>query len=407
VTAQLPRNREFRRLWLGDTASSFGYQMLVLAVGWQMYELTDSALSLGLIGLVQFGSQLLFTLPAGHYADHHDRRRITAACQAMQCVVAATLAAGSAGAWLGSGTLYLCSFALGIAQAFQSPSVRALLPTIVTQAELPQAVAWSAAAKKAAVIIGPALGGVVYLAHAAAVYGAGAVFFALAGVLFARIHAPAQPPEPEAVSLKSVFGGFSFVRAHRILLGAISMDLFATLLGTVTALMPIYARDILETGPWGLGLLRAAPAVGAILVSAYLVRAPFRQGVGRTMFASVTVFGAATIAFGLSHSLPLSLAALAVMGAADMVSVVIRLSLVQLETPNDMRGRVSALHSLCTGTSNHLGQFRAGAMAQWLGTIPAVVVGGIGILLVVVLWRRWFPGLAQREALQSQSDARN
>jgi MFS family permease len=210
---------------------------------------------------------------------------------------------------------------------------------------------------------------------------------------------PVKAREPEPVTLKSFFGGVDYIRRNPVVLGAISLDLFATLLGSATALLPIYARDILETGPWGLGLLRAAPAAGAVLVSAYLIRAPFTRGVGRTMLAAVAGFGLATIVFGLSTSLPLSLAALMVMGASDMISVVIRLSLVQLETPDAMRGRVSAVNSLCTGTSNHLGQFESGVVAAWLGTVPSVVIGGIGTLLIVVLWMHWFPALARREAL--------
>jgi hypothetical protein len=212
---------------------------------------------------------------------------------------------------------------------------------------------------------------------------------------------PYKAPDPEPVTLKSLFGGLAYMRRHPVILGAITLDLFATLLGGATALLPIYAKDILDTGPWGLGLLRAAPALGAVLVSAYLVRSPFRHEVGRIMFASVAIFGIATIVFGLSRSLPLSLAALVVMGASDMVSVVIRLSLVQLDTPDEMRGRVSAVNSLCTGTSNHLGQFRSGLTADWFGVVPSVVIGGIGTLAIVALWMRWFPDLARRQALQN------
>ena len=392
--------RPFRRYWLGETASTLAWQMLVVALGWQMYELTGSALSLGLIGLVQFASQLLFTLVAGYAADRYNRRYIALACQLVQCALAATLAAGSHAGWLDSNALYACAFLLGSAQAFQSPTMRALLPALVAREVLAKSIAWSSAAKKAAVIIGPALGGVIYLIDAGTVYGASAASFAAAGAFLSGIRVPFKEPDPEPVTLNSIFGGIAYMLRHPVLLGAISLDLFATLLGGATALLPIYARDILETGPWGLGLLRAAPAVGAVAVSAYLVRSPFRRDVGRIMFSSVAWFGAATIVFGLSRSLPLSLAALVLMGASDMVSVVIRLSLVQLETPDEMRGRVSAVNSLCTGTSNHLGQFRSGVTADWFGTVASVVIGGIGTLLVVLLWMRWFPRLARRQSLQ-------
>jgi MFS family permease len=400
LESDLFAHRPFRRYWLGETASTLAWQMLVVALGWQMYELTGSALSLGLIGLVQFLSQLLFTLVAGYAADRHDRRYIAFICQLVQCALAATLASGSYAGWLSSGALYACAFLLGSAQAFQSPTMRALLPALVGREVLAKSIAWSSAAKKAAVIIGPALGGVIYLLDASVVYGTSALAFAAAGAFLSTIRVPFKAPDPEPVTLKAIFGGLAYMRRHPVLLGAISLDLFATLLGGATALLPIYARDILDTGPWGLGLLRAAPAVGAVLVSAYLVRSPFRRGVGRIMFVSVAMFGAATIVFGLSRSLPLSLAALVLMGASDMISVVIRLSLVQLETPDEMRGRVSAVNSLCTGTSNHLGQFRSGVTADWFGTVASVVIGGIGTLLVVALWMRWFPVLSRRQSLQ-------
>jgi len=397
----LRQHAPFRRYWLGETASTLGWQMVAVAIGWQMYELTDSALALGLIGLVQFLSQLLFTLAAGYAADRYDRRYIALACQLVQCALGAALAYAAYGGWVSSGFLYGCAFLLGTARAFQSPTLRALLPVLVARALLARSIAWSSAANKAAVIAGPALGGVIYLLDASVVYAASALCFAGAGSLFAGIRVAFTAPDPEPVTLKSLFGGIGYMCHHPVILGAITLDLFATLLGGVPALLPIYAKDILDTGPWGLGLLRAAPAVGAVLVSAYLVRSPFRQEVGRIMFASVAMFGIATIVFGVSRSLPLSLTALVVMGASDMVSVVIRLTLVQLETPDEMRGRVSAVNSLCTGTSNQLGQFRAGVTADCFGVVPSVVIGGIGALLIVALWMRWFPSLARRQSLQT------
>ena len=389
----------FGRYWGGETASTVAWQMLVVAFGWQMYELTGSALSLGLIGLVTFVAQLTFMLVAGYVADRYNRRHIAVLCQVLQGGLGAALAAASYFGALTSEVLYCAAFLLGAAQAFQSPTLRALLPALVAREVLAQRVAWSSATKKAADIVGPALGGLIYLIDAGAVYAAGALCFGLGGALFSGIRLAYTPPPVQRVTLDAFFGGIGHLRHHPILLGAISLDLFATLAGSATALLPIYARDILDTGPLGLGLLRGAPAVGAVLVSAFLVRAPLARGTGRIMFASVALFGAGTIVFGLSTSLPLSFAALALIGAADMVSVVIRLSLVQLETPDAMRGRVSSVHALCTGTSNQLGQFRSGVVAEWYGVVASVVAGGIATLLIVALWMRWFPGLARRESV--------
>jgi MFS family permease len=396
-------NPDFRRFWQGETASTLAFQMLMVAMGWQMYEITNSPLSLGLVGLTHFASQLIFTLSAGHVADRYDRRRVAGVCQILQAAVAVWLAAGSHAGWLNSEGLYIASFLIGTGQAFQSPSIRALLSTLVDRPSLPAAIAWSSAARKAAIITGPALGGVMYLLGPSVVYAATAVSFVAAGALLVRIRAPTEAPSREPVTLPFMFGGVTYIRSNPVVLGAMSLDLFATLLGGATALLPIYARDILETGPWGLGLLRAAPAVGALLISVYLVRSPFTSSVGRIMFASVAAFGVATIVFGLSRSLPLSLAALMVLGAADMVSVVIRSSLIQLETPDEMRGRVSAVNSLFNSTANQLGQFESGLVAAWLGTVPSVVIGGVGTLLIVGLWMKLFPSLVARQVLATRN----
>jgi MFS family permease len=400
----LLRHPAFTRFWIGDIASTLASQMLVLAVGWQIYDITGSALSLGLVGLAHFGAQLLCTFPAGHAADRYDRRRVAMICQLVQCAVALLYAAANFGGWLDSNILYAGVALTGIAQTFQNPALRALLPSLVGEELLPRCIAFHAAAKKTAIILGPALGGVMYLWGANAVFAGGAACFALAGAILIGIRVAREPRRYEPITLRYVFGGLHYIFSKPIILGAISLDLFAMLLGGAVALLPIYARDILQTGPWGLGLLRSAPAVGAVLASVYLVHAPLASHVGKILFASVAVFGLTTIAFGVSTSLPLSLLMLAIMGAADMVSVVIRSSLVQLETPVDMRGRVSAVHSLFTGTSNHLGQFESGVTAAWWGTVPAVVVGGIGTLAVVGLWWRWFPALVRREALTARRE---
>jgi len=398
LPAQL-RRPDFTRFWTGDTATVLAYQMLVVAIGWQVYDLTNSALDLGLVGLAHFCAQILFSIPAGHVADRYDRRRVALVCQLIQAVVAITLALANHGGWVSRALIYACSFGIGAALTFQSPALRAMLPGLVGDAVLPQAIAWDATMRKVAVIFGPALGGGLYIFGPTLVHATSVVCFVLAGAVFIGIRAKPTVRRREPVTLATVLGGFAYIRHQRVILGAISLDLFATLLGGVTALLPIYAKDILATGPEGLGLLRAAPAIGAVAASAYLVRWPLTRGVGRIMFVCVAVFGIATIAFGVSRLLALSLAALIVLGAADMVSVVIRTSLIQIETPDDMRGRVSAVNSLFTGTSNQLGQFQAGVMATLLGTVPAVVFGGAATLLVTGLWIRWFPQLAARETL--------
>ena len=399
MQTSLFRHTAFMRFWVGDIASTLANQMLVLAVGWQIYDITNSALSLGLVGLAHFGAQLLFTLPAGHVADRYDRRHVAMICQLIQCAAALTLAAGNAAGWIGAEVIYACVALTGMAQTFQNPALRALLPSLVGIDLLQRCIAFHAAAKKTAVIVGPALGGLVYLWGASAVYVGSAACYALAGVIILCIHSRFVRRSHEPATLHYVLGGLHYIFGKPIILGAITLDLFATLLGGAVALLPIFARDILQTGPLGLGLLRSAPAVGAVLASLYLVRWPLTHSVGKILFISVAIFGVTTIVFGLSAWLPVSLLALALMGAADMVSAVIRLTLVQLETPAEMRGRVSAVHSLFTGTSNHLGQFESGITAAWWGAMPAVVVGGIGTLVVVGLWLRWFPDLIRREVI--------
>lgn len=394
-------NTAFTRLWTAETATVLAYQMVAVAIGWQVYDLTGSALDLGLVGLAHFGAQLLFSLPAGHAADRYDRRRIVLACQLLQTAIAILLAVGSHAGWISGPAVYVAAFCIGTATTLQSPAMRSMMPALVGQDELPRAIAWSATMKKAATILGPALGGGLYLAGANFVYGTAAVCFVAAGLAIISIRKAAPRSQREPVTLGFMLGGFAYIRRQKVVLGAISLDLFATLLGGVTALLPIYAKDILHTGPEGLGLLRAAPAAGAVLASIYLARSPLARGVGSILFGAVTLFGVATLVFGVSTALPLSLAALFVLGAADMVSQVIRTSLIQLETPDEMRGRVNAVNSLFTGTSNQLGQFQAGVMATLLGTVPAVIFGGCGTLIVVALWMHWFPAIRQRQTLAS------
>jgi MFS family permease len=407
----LLKQRAFVRFWLTRLAGTAANQMLMVAVGWQMYELTASAWDLGLVGLYQFLPALLFTLVAGYAADRVDRAKIVAGCIAAQGAVAVVLAIASyeyalpgnkpAAGWLSRELLLAISVVLGLARAFQMPAQQALIALLVPAPLLPRAMAFSASGLQAAVIAGPALGGAIYIADAAAVYGACAALLALAMVLALSIRYAHVPVPYERPTVATLMAGVSFIARRKVLLGAVSLDLFAVLLGGATALLPMFAKDILHVDAWGLGLLRGAPAVGALVTSIALTRWPMDRMVGPKLLSAVALFGVATIVFGLSTSFWLSLGALAVTGAADMVSVVIRQTLVQLETPNEMRGRVSAVNSVFIGASNQLGEFESGATAAWLGPVGSVVVGGVGTVVVALLWLRLFPTLARRDHLQS------
>ena len=313
--------------------------------------------------------------------------------------MALALALGSGAGLVTREWLLALSVVLGALCAAQMPAQQALTPLLVPAAELPRALAFSSGGLQAAIIAGPALGGLIYAAGATATYGACAALFAVAGALCLAIRYEHQPPPHEPPSWHSLLAGLRFVAANKVVLGAVTLDLFAVLLGGATALLPMFAKDILHVGPLGLGLLRGAPAVGALVMSLVLTRWPARRRVGPLMLAAVAVYGAATLVFGLSTNFGLSMAALAVTGAADMISVVIRQTLVQLETPDAMRGRVSAVNSLFIGASNQLGEFESGATAAWLGPVGSVVLGGVGVLVVAGLWPRLFPALSRRDAL--------
>jgi MFS family permease len=398
-------HRAYMRFWSSRLAGSAGNQMMMVAVGWQMYDLTGSAWDLGLVGLLQFLPALLLTLPAGHAADRFHRGRILALTMAAWAVLGLVLVAASHGHWASRGLLLGLSVALGVVKAFQMPASQSLTPLLVPPALLPRALAFSSMAMQASIIGGPAIGGFVYVAGAQAVYAVCTALFAVAFALMVGVRYEHAPPPAQPVTLATLFAGFHFIWRRPVVLGAISLDLFAVLLGGATALLPIFAKDVLLVGPWALGLLRAAPGAGALAMSAVLARWPITRRVGRVMLGAVAVYGVATLVFGVSRSLVLSIVALAVAGAADMVSIVIRHSLVQLETPDDMRGRVSAVNSVFIGASNQLGEFESGAVAAWLGPVWSVVTGGIGTLLVTALWARLFPELARRERLASTTPA--
>lgn len=379
--------------------ASSAQQMLLVALGWQMYALTSSPWDLGLVGLMQFLPALLLTIPAGSLVDRVDRRAVLGASVALQALVAGVLAFGSATDSVQRETILALSVAIGTARALQAPAQQAMLPGLVSLDALPRALALSSSVLQIAIIGGPALGGFVYVAGAQVVYGLALAMYvvSLACVVALRYR---RNVRATALSLASVFAGFRFIWQHKVVLGAVSLDLFAVLLGGAAALLPIFAKDVLQTGPWGLGLLRAAPAAGALIMAVTLARHPLERNVGRRMFVAVAVFGIAILVFALSRNFALSFIALAISGAADMVSVVVRQTLVQLETPDDMRGRVSAVNSTFIGASNQLGEFRAGAVAAWLGAVGSAVVGAVGTILVVAAWMRMFPSLARRDRLR-------
>lgn len=395
------QHQGFLWFWFARVASVLAFQMLAVAVGWQIYALTHRAFDLGMIGLVQFVPAVLLALPAGHMADRYDRRRLVLVCQIIEGLAIGLLAAGTFLHWFHYSAILVMVFLIAAARAFAHPTLQTLLPSLVPPALLPKAVAASASAGQSALIVGPAIGGFLYIAGPGVVYGvSGFLCFAAAFSMWRlRTERPLVHREPP--TLRTVFAGIAFIRRQPVVLGAISLDLFAVLLGGATTLLPIFARDILHTGPWGLGLLRAAPAVGALTLSVWVAHNPLTRRVGRIMFGAVAGFGLATIVFALSTSLVLSLIVLVVLGACDMISVVIRMALVQLTTPNEMLGRVNAVNTVFVSTSNQLGGFESGVTATWFGTIPAVLIGGIGTLIIVGLWMWWFPELRQRQQLQS------
>ncbi len=376
--------------------------MHIVAVGWQIYALTQDPLDLGLVGLVQFLPVVLLVLVTGQVADRFDRRRVVFVARLALAVCLFSLAWWSYAGAVSRPVVFVIVFLIGVCHAFQIPSSQALIPTLVTAAQLPKAIAWGSIGFQGATVVGPAMGGFLYLAGPTAVYSLCGVLYLLSGLLVTRVHQQGPRSKRPPVTRQSLFAGFVFIRSQPVILGAISLDLFMVLLGGATALMPIFAGEILKVGPWGLGLLRAAPGVGAVAMAVVFAFRPIRRRVGRWMFGAAAGFGVMTILFGLSSNFWLSLAVLVLLGASDMVNIVIRQSIVQLDTPDHMRGRVSSVNSVFIGASNRLGEFESGLTAAWLGTIPSTVLGGVGTLLVAALWVRWFPALWQREGLRRQ-----
>jgi MFS family permease len=385
-------------------------EMQSVAVGWQVYAITNRPLDLGYVGLAQFAPGFVLFLFAGHAADLFDRRKLLTCCYAGYGLCSALLLAISWRAPQSVHLIYVVLVFVGVSRSFSFPVSRAILPHLVPEAHFSNAVAWNASTFQIATIAGPALGGIAYALFRGpeAVYALAVTVSILSIVLTLRIHPLPVSPEKEMaervtgkepISMRTVLAGFRFIHERKLILGSISLDIFAVLLGGAVALLPVYARTILHTGPWGLGLLRSSPGVGAALMAIVVAHRPIHRRAGLTMLLAVAAFGIFTIVFGISHSLILSLVALFLTGAADMVSVIIRATLVQVATPDEMRGRVNAVDMLFIGVSNELGEFESGLTAQWFGTVPAVVLGGVGTLVVIATWAWLFPELRKADEL--------
>ncbi|MFA0814864.1 MAG: MFS transporter [Anaerofustis sp.] len=396
-----PQNKQYRPslicFLIARISMASANQLIAIAIGWQIYELTQSAFYLGLVGLMQFIPLILLTLFAGYAADRYNRKMIIGIAYAIQICNFFLLAYSSDQGTVTPHMLLFAAFLAGAANSMGGPSMQSLLPNIVPTEIFPKAAAWNASGFQVATILGPAMGGILYVWGAHVVYAtAGCVMVvALGAMMILKVGERQIHREP--VTLKTMLAGISFIKSRPVILGAISLDLFAVLFGGATALLPIYASTILHVGSEGLGMLRAAPAVGALLVSFVLAKKPIERKVGIRMFTAVIFFGAATIVFALSKSFALSAIALFILGGCDVISVVIRSTLVQLQTPDEMRGRVSSVNQIFIGTSNQLGEFESGVTAAWFGTVPAAIIGGCGTVIIVLLWMKLFPELRKKD----------
>jgi MFS family permease len=391
---------DFAYLQLARFCSVIGMEMQSVAVGWQVYEITNRALDLGLVGLAQFLPGILLFLISGHAADRYNRCKLLMLSYGGLALCSGLLLAITLSGTRSVYPIYGVMLLIGVARSFSGPAGRALLPLVVPEEHFQNAVAWGSSIFQTATILGPALGGFVYAIFGArVVYATAMVAAAAAAFAMLRVKTKSEPRPREAVDLHSVLAGLRYIWTHKIVLGSVSLDLFAVLLGGAVALLPVYAKDILKTGPWGLGLLRCAPGIGAGAMAILLAYRPLRRKAGATMLWCVAGFGAFTILFGVSHSLALSMVALAFVGASDMVSVVIRAVLVQLATPDEMRGRVNAVEMIFIGGSNEFGQFESGLTAWWIGSVPAVILGGVGAIIVTAAWAALFPELRSVDQL--------
>jgi MFS family permease len=393
------RHRSYTLFFASRFLTAFATQIVSVSVGWQMYDETKNPFYLGLIGLFQFLPSLVLVLITGTVSDRYNRRAIVSACMVLGAISTGFMLFMTLTGTFSPYPVFAVMLLFGIERAFMAPAVQSLAPNLIPPEDLPNAVAWNSSSWQAATIIGPVAGGLLYGVNATVAYSVALLFLLAGAVLTAMIAKPVQRVSKEKPTWNSLLAGFSFIKSEKVVLGAISLDLFAVLLGGATALMPIYARDILTLGPWGLGLLRSAPGVGAIARALYLATFPIRHRAGVTMFIGVALFGAGTVIFGISSSVWLSVFALALMGASDMISVYVRETLIALWTPDEVRGRVSAVNMVFVGASNELGEFRAGTMASLFGAVPAVVIGGIGTLAVSIIWALSFPQLRRIDNL--------
>jgi MFS family permease len=395
------RFQNFRLFQVARFCVVLATEMQSVAVGWQIYETTRRPLDLGLVGLAQFLPAILLFLVSGHVVDRFNRRNILALCYCGFAVCSTLLLVVAFRAPRSIGLIYAVLVLLGIVRSLNGPASRAILPQLVPEDHFPSAVAWASSVFQTATILGPAVGGIAYAAFhgPTAVYATAAAASTVAVLATLRIKTSAKPRPREPVNLDTVLAGFKYIWREKLILGSISLDLFAVLLGGAVALLPVFAQEILKTGPWGLGLLRSAPAVGAASMALFLAYRPLRRKAGRSMLWCVAGFGVCTVLFGISHNLALSLAALVLVGATDMVSVIVRGTLIQVATPDEMRGRVNAVDMIFIGASNEFGQFESGLTAHWFGTVPAVVLGGLGTLVVTAVWAWKFPELRNADRL--------
>lgn len=395
------RHSAFVRFWVARFLTTFAAQIVSVAVGWQVYDLTRDPFDLGLVGVIQFIPSLLLVLVTGATADRFGRRLIMALAAFLEAFCALALFFFTFRGLTGPAPIFVILGLFGVARAFFGPASSSLVANLVPAEVFPNAVAWNSSAWQTATIVGPVAGGLLYGVSPEAAYVVATLLITAAALLVLSIPKPAQRNSTEA-TIETLFAGFGYIWREKVVLGAISLDLFAVLLSGATALLPVYARDILELGPWGLGMLRAAPGFGAIAVAIWLAGHPIRDKAGAIMFFFVALFGAFTVVFGISTLTWLSIIALAMLGATDMVSVYVRETLIQLWTPDELRGRVNAVNQVFVGASNEVGEFRAGMMAAAIGTVPAVVFGGVGAVAVAGLWALLFPHLRKVRRLDGR-----
>ena len=402
----LLRHGQYRIYFATRLFTALAYQMLFVAVGWQVYDLTNSALDLGLVGLLLFIPSVPGTLLVGHVADHYDRRWVIRLAQIGKAICAGVLMVGSFTDTLSVYVIFSTVLGIGFCRAFDTPTLHTLVPGIVPKEMISRAVAGGSMANQVATISGPVLGGILYIFGPEVVYGLCFMAFITASILVGFIRLSYSPREKKPITFETVFAGFTYLRQNKIIFGAVSLDLCVIMLGGVIALLPVYARDILQTGPWGLGLLRSAPAVGALIATIYLTRATLRRNSGKLIICALCIYGFTVLVFGISSWMPLSLAALMVYGAMDTLNAVIRQSMIQSRTPNDKLGRVMSVSSMFTSSASTLGQFESGVMAAIFGVVPSVLIGGFGAITIALLWIKLFPELWRVQSVVPEKDDR-